>query len=48
MAGVADSAFRQLCKEFGCGLLTSEMVSAKALTMSDRKTKDLLRRAPIE
>ena len=48
MAGVADSAFRQLCKEFGCGLLTGEMVSAKALTMSDRKTKDLLRRAPIE
>ena len=31
MAGVTDLPFRLLCKEQGCGMLYSEMVSAKAL-----------------
>ena len=30
MAGVTDMSFRQLCREQGCGLLVTEMVSAKA------------------
>ena len=30
MAGVTDIAFRSLCKEMGCGLVYTEMVSAKA------------------
>lgn len=31
MAGVTDLPFRILCKEQGCGLLCTEMVSAKAI-----------------
>jgi tRNA-dihydrouridine synthase B len=32
MAGVNDVAFRLLCKEYGCGLTFSEMISAAALS----------------
>ena len=42
MAGVTDSAFRELVKEQGCGLLVSEMVSAKGLLYNNEKTFDLL------
>ena len=31
MAGVTDLPFRVLCKEMGCGLVYSEMVSAKGI-----------------
>lgn len=42
MAGVTDRPFRLLCKEQGCGILYSEMVSAKAILYNNKKTKDLL------
>ena len=42
MAGVTDLPFRLLCKEQGCGILYSEMVSAKAILYNNKKTKDLL------
>jgi len=42
MAGVADRAFREICREFGAGYLVGEMASAKGLCMSDRKTAQLL------
>ena len=42
MAGVTDRAFRELCMGFGAAYCTSEMVSAKGLIMSDRKTAALL------
>ncbi|HUW78742.1 MAG TPA: tRNA dihydrouridine synthase DusB [Candidatus Nanopelagicaceae bacterium] len=32
MAGITNSAFRQLCREQGAGLFVSEMVTARALT----------------
>lgn len=41
MAGVTDCAFRQVCKEFGVGLLVSEMISAKGLYYNDRRTAEL-------
>ena len=41
-AGVTDLPFRLLCKEQGCGLLYTEMVSAKALLYKNRNTKPLL------
>ena len=41
MAGVTDFAFRRICRECGAALTTTEMVSAKALTFHDHKTKDL-------
>ena len=42
MAGVTDMSFRQLCREPGCGLLVTEMVSAKAILYKNRNTKDLM------
>lgn len=42
MAGVTDLPFRLLCKEQGCGLLYTEMVSAKAILFKNKNTKDLL------
>ncbi len=41
MAGVTDLAFRRLCHEFGAGLSFTEMVSAKALSFADKKTRRL-------
>lgn len=46
MAGVADAAFRAVCREEGAAYTVSEMVSARALMYQDAKTKTLLRRAP--
>ena len=48
MAGVADSAFRALCKQFGAALVTSEMISIKALLMNDKKTAELLWHSDLE
>ena len=42
MAGVTDLPFRLLCKEHGCGLLYTEMVSAKAILYKNKNTKELL------
>ncbi len=43
MAGVTDLSFRRLCKEQGCGLVVTEMVSAKAILYKNRNTQELLR-----
>ena len=48
MAGVTDIYFRGLCKEMGCGLVYTEMVSAKALYYGSDNTKALLRIADEE
>ncbi|MGL4875989.1 MAG: tRNA dihydrouridine synthase DusB [Clostridium sp.] len=48
MAGVTDISFRGLCKEQGCGLVCTEMVSAKALYYGSENTKTLLRIADEE
>lgn len=42
MAGVTDLPFRLLCKEQGCGLLYTEMVSAKAILYKNKNTNILL------
>ena len=42
MAGVADMAFRELCRSYGASYVVSEMVSSKGLTMHDRKSQKLL------
>lgn len=42
MAGVTDLPFRILCKEMGCGLVYSEMVSAKGILYDNENTKKLL------
>lgn len=42
MAGVTDLPFRMLCKEQGCGLMCTEMVSAKAILYQNKNTAALL------
>lgn len=41
MASVADRAYRAVCKEHGASYMVSEMISAKGLCYSDRKTEEL-------
>lgn len=41
MAGVTDTAFRNMCHNFGSAFSVSEMVSSKALVYKDQKTKSL-------
>lgn len=48
MAGATDSAFRQICMDQGAAFCISEMVSAKALTMGDKKTPRLMLHAESE
>ncbi len=43
MAGYTDRAMRRICREMGAEYLTSEMVSAKALTFGDKKSLRLSR-----
>lgn len=42
MAGVTDLPFRLLCKEQGCDVLYTEMVSAKAVLYKNRNTEPLM------
>lgn len=42
MAGITDAPFRKICKNFGAGLVCTEMASAKAIYYNDRKTKGIL------
>jgi len=42
MAGYTDSAFRQVCKEFGADVVYSELASAAALCYAPKKTLELL------
>ena len=42
MAGIGNSSFRRIVKEFGCGLVYAEMVSDKAIFYSNKKTIDML------
>lgn len=42
MAGITDKPFRMIAKEYGPGLVCTEMVSSKGLYYNDDKTKLLL------
>ena len=48
MAGVTDLPFRLLCKEQGCDILYTEMVSAKAMYYNNKNTIPLLTMDPRE
>lgn len=43
MAGVTDLPFRLICKEMGCGMVYTEMVSSRGLYYGDKKTEKLLK-----
>lgn len=48
MAGFSDSSFRSLCMSFGADACISEMISAKALRLGDRKSALLMKFTPEE
>lgn len=43
MAGIADSAFRLLCKKFGADVVYTEMISADGIVYNSQKTLELLK-----
>lgn len=43
MAGITDSAFRQICREYGADVVYSEMASVSALFYKPGKTLELLK-----
>ncbi len=43
MAGGTDLVFRVICKEMDCGMVYSEMVSAKGVQHNNKNTKELLK-----
>ncbi len=42
MAGVADRAFRKLCRGYGAAFTVSELISAKAISLGDKKSHSML------
>ena len=44
MAGFTDYSFRSLCRMHGASLTVSEMISAKAVRLGDRKSLELMER----
>jgi tRNA-dihydrouridine synthase B len=48
MAGITDFPFRRICKEFGAGLVFSEMVSVEALIREHKRTHGMLHTDPAE
>ena len=43
MAGYTDAGFRKICLEYGAGAVVTEMVSAKALSLNNVRTAELLK-----
>src|SRR5438094_3898268 len=48
MAGVSDKIFRQLCKEYGADVLTTEFVSAEGIFRRNERTREYLKFDEIE
>ena len=48
MAGITNTSFRGLCREFGAGLYVCEMVTTRALVARDWKTMEMIRFGPAE
>ena len=42
MAGITDSPFRSFMKEMGCGIVTTELVSAKSLQIGNKMSERLM------
>lgn len=48
MAGITDSAFRQICRKFGADVIYSEMISALAICYGSKKTLNMLKKSKKE
>ncbi|RNE58547.1 tRNA dihydrouridine synthase DusB [Cryobacterium tepidiphilum] len=48
MAGITNTAFRRLCREYGAGLYVSEMITSRALVERTRESMRLITHHPSE
>lgn len=48
MAGITNTAFRRLCREYGGGLYVSEMITTRALVERNESTMRLIQHHPSE
>ncbi len=48
MAGITNTAFRRLCREFGAGLYVSEMITSRALVERTEGSMRLIKHHPSE
>ena len=48
MAGITDSAMREVCIECGAQMTFTEMVSAKGIAYQNTRTRELLELSPAE
>ncbi|OPX40337.1 MAG: tRNA dihydrouridine synthase DusB [Desulfobacteraceae bacterium 4484_190.1] len=48
MAGITNLPFRLIVKKYGVGLVTTEMISARGLTLAQKKTLEYLKSDPGE
>ena len=48
MAGITDLPFRLLCREQGCGVVYTEMISAKGLYFGSTRTENMMEIHPKE
>lgn len=48
MAGITNTAFRRLCREYGGGLFVSEMITSRALVERTPETMRLIKHHPSE
>jgi tRNA-dihydrouridine synthase B len=48
MAGITDLPFRLLCREQGCGVVYTEMISAKGLSYGSERTENMIEIHPNE
>ncbi len=48
MAGITNTAFRRLCREYGAGLYVSEMITSRALVERTRESMRLIKHHPSE
>ncbi len=48
LAGISDSAFRLICREFGASFTFVEMINARALSYKSKKTKKMLTTDPTD
>ena len=48
MAGITNTAFRRLCREYGAGLYVTEMVTTRALVERSPKSMRIIHHEPYE
>jgi len=48
LAGISDSSFRLLCRQFGASFTFIEMINARAISYKNKKTKKMLETDPMD